>query len=656
MAIVTTHIAAVQQLYVAYFNRPADYAGLDYWTNVVAAQNGSTVAVSAAFAAEAEYRAEYANLSNSAIVNKVYQNLFGRPAEDAGRVYWADLLTRGSITIDKVVAEIAKGAQTTDLEAYENKVVAATAFTNALDTPAERTGYAGVAANAVAKTFLSSVTTDASLTAALAPAALSATVAASVKAGTPFTLVSGLAALESANEGVADFLATLDLDDDEDTDTTAADVEDAADDAEADVAALITVGTAVPANAPANYLAASDTVKAALLQDQIEANAEALADAEEALDDAQEAVEEVEGLGAAIEIRAAAITANTAAIRAVTTTSANMSGAEATYEALIGGSITIDPTAGTVPGVIVANASGTLSVATGVTAANRPAATALLNAIVANRAAVVDAAAAADELYAARLQVNLLDESAAEEATRDALVALVDEDDVGEFDGLPTAEQILLQQEILEEGGAGTAAALASFNTALNNYVATDTTANNPLATAVVNAAAAVEAASDAVADLADAVAAQDEAQANAAELAALEAAVEAAVDAFGENDFRDPVVLGASAAGTAGADIFVVEDAMTTTITGFGRVGSDALFIGSGYTLNSGAITTGNNAVLEVFFIQSGTSTQVRLETEVYGSDSAAVAEQVITLTGVTATDLVLENGIITLKGATGG
>ena len=103
MAIVTAHVNAVQQLYVAYFNRPADYAGLDYWTQVVEAQKGSTAAVSAAFAAEAEYKTAYANMTNAQVVNQVYQNLFGRPAEAAGQTYWADLMTAGKITIDKVV-------------------------------------------------------------------------------------------------------------------------------------------------------------------------------------------------------------------------------------------------------------------------------------------------------------------------------------------------------------------------------------------------------------------------------------------------------------------------------------------------------------------------------------------------------------------------
>ena len=80
----------IQQLYVAYFGRPADATGLAYWETVVAAQDGSTTAVSAAFAASAEYTATFAGLSNDQIVNTIYNNLFHRDAEVAGLTYWSN--------------------------------------------------------------------------------------------------------------------------------------------------------------------------------------------------------------------------------------------------------------------------------------------------------------------------------------------------------------------------------------------------------------------------------------------------------------------------------------------------------------------------------------------------------------------------------------
>ncbi len=86
---------AIQKLYVAYFSRPADVAGLAYWDGVVSAANGSTAAVSAAFAASAEYKAAYAGLDAYATVDKVYLNLFGRHAEPAGLNFWGQNLLNG---------------------------------------------------------------------------------------------------------------------------------------------------------------------------------------------------------------------------------------------------------------------------------------------------------------------------------------------------------------------------------------------------------------------------------------------------------------------------------------------------------------------------------------------------------------------------------
>lgn len=178
------YTAAVQKLYVAYFSRPADYLGLQYWEGVLAANGGNTAPISAAFSTSAEYVSTYAGMSNSAVVNQVYMNLFGRPASDlAGLTFWSNHLTKGTLTVSNVVTAIAAGAQGADLVAYNNKVAAATSFTTALDTTAEVIGYDGAAANAAAKAWMSGVTTDASRVAATAPTALDASVAVVVGAG-----------------------------------------------------------------------------------------------------------------------------------------------------------------------------------------------------------------------------------------------------------------------------------------------------------------------------------------------------------------------------------------------------------------------------------------------------------------------------------------
>jgi len=197
---------AIQKLYVAYFGRPADASGLSYWESVVGtAANADTSAVSKAFAASAEYKATYAGLSNDAVINAVYQNLFGHAPDVPGLLYWSNLLTKGAITIDNVVTQVAGGALTTDLTAINNKVTAATVFTAALDTTAEILGYSGTTALAAAKTWLAGVTDNTSLAGATATTALNSTVSSVT---TPVTVAATTYTLSVSSPSVVEGNAT----------------------------------------------------------------------------------------------------------------------------------------------------------------------------------------------------------------------------------------------------------------------------------------------------------------------------------------------------------------------------------------------------------------------------------------------------------------
>jgi len=180
----------VQQLYVAYFNRPADYLGQEYW------KTQDATAAAKAFAASAEYAATYAGMDVGARVNAIYQNLFGHAADLPGLTYWSNQLQSGKLTIADVVVAVSNGAQGTDKAAYDAKVSAATAFTTALDTTAEVTGYSGTAANNAAKAWLAGINSAAQATAATATAALNATVTNVVSA----TSTAASVALTTATE------------------------------------------------------------------------------------------------------------------------------------------------------------------------------------------------------------------------------------------------------------------------------------------------------------------------------------------------------------------------------------------------------------------------------------------------------------------------
>ncbi|MGF6181995.1 hypothetical protein ABIB42_003022 [Massilia sp. UYP32] len=159
----------VQKLYVAYFGRPADPNGMDYWTDALDANSIGMADVSASFAASQEYRDTYAGLDNRAIVAEVYQNLFGRAGEEAGVNYWTDLMDRGVISIDDVVKDISEAANGSDSVAFNGKVAAASLFTARVDEPDEIAAYTGDAANDISMEFLATITDLGSAADALKP-------------------------------------------------------------------------------------------------------------------------------------------------------------------------------------------------------------------------------------------------------------------------------------------------------------------------------------------------------------------------------------------------------------------------------------------------------------------------------------------------------
>ncbi|HAK93269.1 DUF4214 domain-containing protein [Massilia timonae] len=159
----------VQKLYVAYFGRPADPNGMDYWTDALDANSIGMADVSASFAASQEYRDTYAGLDNRAIVAEVYQNLFGRAGEEAGVNYWTDLMDRGVISIDDVVKDISEAANGSDSVAFNGRVAAASLFTARVDEPDEIAAYTGDAANDISMEFLATITDLGSAADALKP-------------------------------------------------------------------------------------------------------------------------------------------------------------------------------------------------------------------------------------------------------------------------------------------------------------------------------------------------------------------------------------------------------------------------------------------------------------------------------------------------------
>lgn len=150
-------VIEVQKLYVAYFGRPGDPNGIEHWTDALDANAITLADVSDSFAASQEYRDTYAGLDNRTIVNDVYENLFGRAADESGLNYWTDLMDRGVISIDDVVRDVSEAAVGTDSTAFNGKVAAASMFTLRLDEPNEVAAYQGDVAKQISMDFLATV-------------------------------------------------------------------------------------------------------------------------------------------------------------------------------------------------------------------------------------------------------------------------------------------------------------------------------------------------------------------------------------------------------------------------------------------------------------------------------------------------------------------
>ncbi|WP_288479108.1 DUF4214 domain-containing protein [uncultured Pseudomonas sp.] len=115
----------IQNLYIAYFGRPAEQAGLDYWS----AQADLTVeGLSASFAQQPEYQAVYGDLPREEVVAQLYQNLFGRKAEGNELDYW---IASDDISVDRMALALVNGAQSTDRELLDGKTEFAAAITAA---------------------------------------------------------------------------------------------------------------------------------------------------------------------------------------------------------------------------------------------------------------------------------------------------------------------------------------------------------------------------------------------------------------------------------------------------------------------------------------------------------------------------------------------
>ena len=132
----SAYFETVQKIYIAFYQRPADPAGLKYWAEQIDKAGGNPNAVITAFGTSDEAQELYGDIDADTIggvIDAVYQAAFGRSAEQEEIDYWAEGFNAGTITASSMALAVVLGAQNDDLATIDNKLEVANEFTAQVD-------------------------------------------------------------------------------------------------------------------------------------------------------------------------------------------------------------------------------------------------------------------------------------------------------------------------------------------------------------------------------------------------------------------------------------------------------------------------------------------------------------------------------------------
>lgn len=126
------YLLDVQRAYVAYYGRPADPGGQDYWAGRLQEAGGNLSVIINAFGTSQEFTTRYGGMTNSQLIDTIYQQMFGRLPDEAGKNFYLDQLNRGLMTLQTITLNVMNGAQGDDLTVINNRVEVAEYFTQKL--------------------------------------------------------------------------------------------------------------------------------------------------------------------------------------------------------------------------------------------------------------------------------------------------------------------------------------------------------------------------------------------------------------------------------------------------------------------------------------------------------------------------------------------
>ena len=208
------YVTVVQQLYVAYFGRPADVTGLANFTAALDATGvpatiegvkqayGTDATVKALvdqFGTSTESNTLYGSGTTESFVFAVYQNVLNRVPDAAGFDFWVNALNNGGLSKGNAALSIMAGALANtstqgqaDAALINARITVATNFTTAITT--QNATYSGDAAAATARAMLATVTASTDTTAFQSTIVSTLATITNPDAGSTFTLTTSATA------------------------------------------------------------------------------------------------------------------------------------------------------------------------------------------------------------------------------------------------------------------------------------------------------------------------------------------------------------------------------------------------------------------------------------------------------------------------------
>ena len=159
----------VQIMYVAYYGRPGDTGGLDFWAGKLEEVDGDLWEIIDSFGNSMEFTERFGDLDNEELVNNIFRQLLGRDADSGGLNFYLNGLRVGRYTLASIALDVANGTKMKphgrDNTVMANKLRVANVFS---ETYVEAGADYGEYQIDDARLWLAGVdSTDASVTAAL---------------------------------------------------------------------------------------------------------------------------------------------------------------------------------------------------------------------------------------------------------------------------------------------------------------------------------------------------------------------------------------------------------------------------------------------------------------------------------------------------------